>query len=187
MNKRDGNLIYLFCYFLKTKKGEIKLSYTEKDYIKDTKKHIELVKKFMLFVASELQKRALVHDETKLHEPEKSIFCKHTPELDKCEYGSKEYKKHLDKVRVALDHHYANNSHHPEHYPNGIKGMNLLDVVEMFCDWYAVTYQHKRNTIEDSIEINKERFGYSNDLEAIFKNTVTLLDKSLEGDSDQAI
>lgn len=152
------------------------LNYTEEHYIKDIKKHVNLVSEAMGLLAKILVQRGINHDKTKFEEPEKSIFCKHTPELDKCEFGSEEYKKHLEKVKVAIEHHYKNNSHHPEHYENGIKDMNLLDIVEMFCDWYAVTQQLGKNSIEKSIEINKERFGYSDDLEAIFKNTIDVLD-----------
>lgn len=111
-----------------------------------------------------------------LESPEKDIFRKYTPELEKTTFGSKEYKEHLKKVEVALKHHYANNSHHPEHYPNGIRGMDLLDIVEMICDWKASSVKHKGD-IYNSIKIGKERFNYSSDLEQIFNNTAKLFEK----------
>jgi hypothetical protein len=63
------------------------------------------------------------------------------------------------------------NRHHPEHFENGIRGMNLIDLIEMFCDWYAATQRHNDGDIIMSIEINQKRFEYSDDIKAILKNT----------------
>ncbi|WP_260858005.1 DUF5662 family protein [Bacillus sp. FJAT-22090] len=79
-------------------------------------------------------------------------------------------------MQVALKHHYENNSHHPEYHQDGIRGMDLLDVVEMFCDWKAATMRHADGDINKSIEINKERFGYSDELAQIFKNSVKIFE-----------
>ncbi|MNN93988.1 hypothetical protein D3C81_2125340 [compost metagenome] len=53
----------------------------------------------------------------------------------------------------------------------------MLDIIEMFCDWKAATMRHNDGDIRKSIEMNKERFGYSDDLLNIFMNTVSLFDK----------
>ena len=74
-------------------------------------------------------------------------------------------------MKVALDHHYANNSHHPEHYENGVNGFDLFDLVEMLFDWKAATERHADGDIRKSIGINKERFGISEQLCYIFRNT----------------
>lgn len=82
----------------------------------------------------------------------------------------------------GLEHHYVNNRHHPEYFKSdipeasGIKNMNLVDLVEMFCDWKAATLRHKDGDIIKSIEQNQVRFGYSDDLKAIFLNTAKLLE-----------
>jgi hypothetical protein len=39
-------------------------------------------------------------------------------------------------------------------------------------DWKAATLRHADGDILKSIEINQKRFGYSDDLKEIFKNTV---------------
>jgi hypothetical protein len=75
-------------------------------------------------------------------------------------------------LKPALDHHYANNSHHPQFYKNGIDGMNLLDLVEMFFDWKAATERTKDGDIRKSIEINSTRFNISPQLVSIFVNTI---------------
>jgi hypothetical protein len=69
-----------------------------------------------------------------------------------------------------VKHHYEVNSHHPEHYENGINGMTLVDVVEMLCDW-----KRRPATSDSSISgpcNNKERFKISDQLSEILKNTV---------------
>jgi len=150
------------------------MTYTQKDCIRDTKEHISQVREFMLIFAQELIKRALDHDQSKLENPEVDIFTEYTPKLKHSTYGSDEYKTFLSEMQVALEHHYANNSHHPEHYKNGIRGMDLADIVEMICDWKSATMRHADGDITKSIEFNKGRFNYSDDLEQIFKNSVKM-------------
>ena len=142
------------------------------DSTQDTMNHKKDVGHFMANVILNLSKRREVHDNSKLVEPEKSIFDEFTPKLRDTTYGSDEYKVFLKDMGVALQHHYANNSHHPEHFENGINGMSLLDLIEMFCDWCAATMRHADGDIVKSIEINKTRFEMSDQLAEIFKNTL---------------
>jgi hypothetical protein len=123
------------------------------------------------------------HDLSKLSSPEKEIFDEYTPKLKGSTYGSDEYKKFLKEMKVALDHHYKENRHHPEHFQeeadatfraSPINCMNLMDIVEMLCDWKAATMRHANGDIYKSLEINKERFGISDQLLYIMKNTVEL-------------
>ena len=111
-------------------------------HIDETMKHKDNVKNYLLFVSRVLELKGRKHDDSKLQEPEQSIFVKYTPKLRNCTYGSKEYKTFLKEMKPALDHHYKANPHHPEYYSNGIKGMNLLDLIEMFFDWMAATKRH---------------------------------------------
>lgn len=141
----------------------------------ETLRHIEQVSDNMCLMAGDLIVRAVVHDQSKLESPEVEIFDEFTPKLKGSTYGSPEYAEFLKEMKVALDHHYANNSHHPEHFENGIRGMNLLDVVEMLCDWKAATERHADGDILKSIEINQARFNYSDDLKEILINTAKWL------------
>ena len=77
---------------------------------------------------------------------------------------------------MALDHHYANNGHHPEHYPNGVNDMTLYDIVEMFMDWVAAGERHADGNIYKSIEHNKVRFNLDPQLVNIFTNTAKLME-----------
>jgi hypothetical protein len=115
--------------------------------------------------------RAYWHDQSKLLEPERSVFDEYTPKLKNSTYGSQEYKTYLENMKTALDHHYKTNSHHPEHFENGMSGMTLMDIVEMFFDWMAAVKRHDNGDINRSIEINKDRFGFDDMLASIFINT----------------
>lgn len=150
------------------------------DSTADTLKHIRRVSQLLNEASIELLRRANCHDESKLSEPEKSKFDELTPKLKDTTYGSDEYKKYLGEMSFALLNHYKNNSHHPEFYTNGINGMNLFDLVEMFFDWKAATERHTDGNIYKSIEQNEKRFQMSEQLVNIFKNTVFYLDKDKE-------
>jgi len=135
-------------------------------------KHIHRVRELIFQMIRELDDRARNHDLSKLESPEKEIFGEYTPELSKVEYGSPEYKVLLEKVKPAIEHHYANNRHHTEFHKHGINDMTLVDLVEMLVDWKAATERLKNGNIRKSIEINAERYGISEQLTKIFENTV---------------
>ncbi|MGP1445290.1 DUF5662 family protein [Treponema sp.] len=141
------------------------------DSTKETVLHIKRVNELLLQFTKEVIDRAIKHDNSKLQEPEKPLFDKMTPLLKGLTYGSNEYKKALDELKPALKHHYENNSHHPEHYKNGIDDFTLVDLVEMFFDWKATSERHADGNMFISLEINKKRFGMSEQLYNIFKNT----------------
>ena len=138
----------------------------------DTVKHIHAVRGNVYKVMSELDYRARNHDNSKLESPEQEIFGANYKDLQKTVYGTEEYVELLKKVKPALDHHYANNRHHPEHWPNGIEDMTLVDLIEMLCDWKAATARNKDVNIRKSIEHNAKRFNMTPQLEKIFHNTV---------------
>jgi hypothetical protein len=125
----------------------------------------------MYILVAELERRAKDHDASKLEEPEKSLFDAMTPKLKASTYGSPEYFEMLKELQPALDHHYAENSHHPEHFPNGVVGMTLIDLLEMFADWKAASLRHSTGNFKKSIEINSARFSMSDQLVQIFENT----------------
>lgn len=138
----------------------------------DTLEHIRMVNALLKTCCMELLNRAVVHDSSKLVSPEKEMFDEFTPKLAGSTYGSEEYKKFLVDLKPALDNHYKNNSHHPEHYENGIDGMDLFDVMEMLMDWKAATMRHNDGNILKSLEINKARFSISDQLQKILHNTI---------------
>lgn len=142
----------------------------------ETRKHIMNVQLFLCGVVGEILKRSSSHDKTKLDFFEKQVFDEYTLKLENTTYGSDEYKEFLKEMAPALEHHYEHNRHHPEYFKNGISGMNLVDLIEMLCDWTAATLRHKDGDIFKSIEINQKRFGYSDELKNILFNTVKEID-----------
>lgn len=161
----------------------------------DTYEHIGKVRANLSKVIRSLLHRAEVHDQSKLKEPEVSVFNEYTPKLAESTYGSDEYKSFLEGMKAGLDHHYAENDHHPEHFIDGsapfsyfgdsepasrfarepltgIQAMDLVQLIEMLCDWQAATQRHKDGDIRRSIEQNQERFGYGDELKQILLNSV---------------
>lgn len=143
----------------------------------DTMRHIEGVRNLIGLTVTELLKRAKEHDQEKMKDPEAGIFAEYTPMLKTSTYGSVEYQKFLTEMKLALDHHYAVYRHHPEHNPSGINDMNLIDIIEMFCDWVASSRRHNDGNILKSIEINRTRFAMSDQLVNIFRNTAAYFEQ----------
>lgn len=148
-----------------------------KDYdsTADTLKHIKRVNELLSGAAMELLRRGNVHDNSKLESPEKELFDRYTPLLAGSTYGSPEYMGYLEHLKDALGHHYAHNSHHPEHYIDGVDDMDLFDIIEMFFDWKAASERHDDGDIYKSIKLNRKRFAMSKQLANIFENTAKFL------------
>lgn len=143
----------------------------------ETIKHIENVRKYIRIFTDALTNRAIRHDSTKLESPEVEVFAEFTPKLAHSTYGSEEYNGFLKQMNTALQHHYASNRHHPEHFTKGIDDMTLVDIVEMLCDWKAASLRQNDGNLLKSIELNANRFGYDDQLKKIFINTAKLLDE----------
>ena len=137
----------------------------------DTHEHIGAVRGLLLDACIELLGRSHRHDRSKLVEPELSIFNEFTPKLRDSTYGSDEYKQFLVQMGEGLKHHYAHNAHHPEHWKDGIHGMTLVDLLEMLVDWKAATMRHADGDLDRSITINRERFGYGDEIEGLLRLT----------------
>jgi len=142
-----------------------------------TQAHIEKVRKYIRFFTDKLTTRGEMHDASKMVSPEIELFAEHTENLSKIEYGSEEYKKELEELKPALDHHYSHNRHHPQYHKDGVSGMNLLDIMEMLCDWKASSERQKNGNLLKSIEINAERFNIDKQLMQILINTAQLLEE----------
>ncbi|HNW88050.1 MAG TPA: DUF5662 family protein [Bacteroidales bacterium] len=154
----------------------MKMTEIEKITNYETELHIKTVSHFINIIVKLLLAKAEAHDASKLTEPELSIFVEYTPKLAGSTYGSAEYLGFLKEMEVALEHHYANNKHHPQHFLNGIDDMTLVDIVEMFCDWKAATLRHDNGNLLKSIDINSKRFNIDAQLTKILKNTAELFE-----------
>lgn len=159
------------------------------DSAKDTLEHRSKVKSFMGKFCMNLLNRADVHDESKLHEPEKSQFDRvsEAHPLAKSEYGSSEYNAGKAMLGLALEHHYQVNDHHPQHFPDGVAGMNLYQLVEMYVDWRAASCRNANGSIVSSVQHNIGEFNLDPQLASILMNTAQLDEfgegKPLDGDN----
>lgn len=159
-------------------------SFIERDpvavFLEDTWKHVQQVKDEVQRFSEMLCYSASVHDASKFGPEEANAFIETAPKLKELEYGSEEYKASLAAIQPAIQHHYAHNDHHPEHFAQGIDGMNLIQIVEMFCDWRAAVKRMKDGDMMNSIDVNEKRFSMSPQLANIFRNTEKALREAEE-------
>lgn len=144
-----------------------------------TLEHIRRVNQLLIGCSKEMLDRAVKHDATKIVEPELSGFNHLDPDFRKLPYGSPEYFNIVNKPEVqrAIAHHHKHNSHHPEHYEEGIMDMNLFDIIEMLCDWKAASERNTsdNNKFEQHLEYNYKRYKIPIDIQIIIHNTAKVL------------
>jgi hypothetical protein len=142
--------------------------------------HMGRVRDYMRDFTDELKSRAFVHDMSKTKSPELEMLEEVANFNDeKYEYGTSAYTDMQKNIEPLLKAHIENNTHHPEHYERGLDDMDLYDICEMFLDWKAASEKHSSGNIWKSIEVGKERFGMSDQLYNILKNTA---DRTWEND-----
>ena len=156
------------------------LTKEERETNAETFRHILTIRAMLFELTREFADRGIAHDQSKLSPPEVDTFTKYTPLLKDVAYGSEEYKGFLTAMKPALDNHYENNSHHPEHFSNGIMGMNLFDLIEMLVDWKASSLRGKDGDLSKSLELNKERFQIPEALYQVMKNTLPRIQQAAE-------
>lgn len=137
-----------------------------------TVEHIEKVREHLRQFEHKLRVRGVDHDHSKFQADEmqplqrmQDLIAAEGP----ADYGTEEYKRRSALLGDMTKLHYARNSHHPEHYKNGVSGMGLLDLVEMYCDWKAASLRGKDPTM--NLSHSFARFGFSEQLASIFINT----------------
>ena len=134
-----------------------------------TMAHIERVRDLLMEM---IVPRAYNHDSSKLDTPEKEYFDEYIPKLDNTTYGSDEYYDCLKGMKVALDHHYKYNRHHPEHFVDGMQGMNLIDMIEMLADWKAAS-ERGDTSFYQSLIVNRDRYNISPEMfDLIYRTAV---------------
>ena len=117
-------------------------------YERRTSEHIERVRRCLELMAvatqhaDELIARAKVHDASKFG-PEERIPYVWITEFHRCRHGGTpfNYPQGMEgKVNLAIAHHMMTNRHHPEYHadPND---MSDVDLIEMICDWTAMSQE----------------------------------------------
>ena len=141
-----------------------------------TRQHIARVNDLLIAAAAELCVRGRDHDKSKFEEVEIGPLTEMQKVIDRegpAPYQSAEYKRRTAILKPMLEHHYQHNSHHPEHYEDGVNGMDLFDVLEMFFDWKAASERGEDPVM--NISVACERFRVSPQLQRIFENTADRL------------
>lgn len=141
------------------------------DSTADTLKHSMRVGSLMAPMIAELTWRAFEHDLSKTEDPELAVFNEYGPKLKDTTYGSEEYRRYLAEMQAGLDHHYAVNRHHPEHFTDRMDGMTLVDLIEMLADWKAATERHADGDLSRSLDVQRHRFRMSDQVAKILENT----------------
>lgn len=139
--------------------------------INSIQKHKSSVKEKVAYLSNKLKERAEKHDDSKLETPELNWLIDMDRE-PRYTYGTPEYFDKMKRWQKFFDHHYKRNRHHPDHFANGVHDMNLVDLCEYCCD--IISYydeMHPEDAIK-TIEAQKERFGFDNQLSDVLKNTL---------------
>ena len=110
-----------------------------------TRRHIDYVRQNLRCMEGyeglkleDLEARGLAHDASKFLEPERSGYVWLTWALQNRVKLSGEL---AGLVEQSLARHRSVNPHHPE-FHSDLNEMSLLDLVEMVCDWHAITLEN---------------------------------------------
>ena len=115
-------------------------------------------------IVHELERRQLIHDESKFRADEFEGFSRINAIARQYKYGSQQYRDALKKEKPTIKLHFSRNPHHPEYHASPDE-MGLFDLIEMVCDWYAA-YQvyesakplDQRVSWRESMQVNRDRF-----------------------------
>lgn len=133
--------------------------------------HIAMVREYMMKSVSNLQYRLLHHDDSKLVEPERSAYEGLNEALEGIPFGTNWYRQKIkDHLGEALTHHYEHNSHHPDHWDDGVEGMSLFDLIEFLCDIRAACDEKGKHEID--LETNAKFHNMHDSVAKILKNTI---------------
>ena len=106
---------------------------------------------------NDLQRRADVHDLSKLLDDEFEGFSRINAAARINKFGSPEYAEGMRRERPTIDLHFSRNSHHVEYGEQ-----SWLDIVEMVCDWWAARqgYADNQKTWDETVELNLKHKGH---------------------------
>ena len=123
-------------------------------YVQRTKMHIARVTKCLSIVSQvtdfnqrgELTVRGKIHDRSKFEEKEMIPYVWLT-EFHRCKLSKEPFSYPIgieERVRKAINHHLSTNRHHPEFHANPNE-MTEIDLIEMVCDWTAMSQEFNQD------------------------------------------
>ena len=129
--------------------------------------HTRSIRTNLAKITSDLTRRASVHDDLKLGDDQLDRYIARHQEIHPLPYDAPERKEVEAKYKDLIEAHHKQYRHHPEHFEHGIDDMNLVDVIEMLCDWAAAGAD-----IEKSLKVNEKKYSVSPQLMKLLKNTI---------------
>lgn len=113
------------------------IKYGDDETVIYIKRHKERIKYWMTNFANALIQRAEVHDNSKLQEPELSMWrnMDKEPRYPYSEKPDSPYQQKLKRYYPVFEQHWKTNRHHLEYFRyNEDFGLDLLDLIELICD-----------------------------------------------------
>ena len=141
------------------------------EQILKTMRHIRTIQGYMTLIGTEWVERTRRHDESKLDDIELYGYVGIAEATKGLTAGSQEYLDALEPYKTVIRRHYILNDHHPEHFANRVNGMNLIQVLEMVCDWIAASTDREMHPMQ-SIDAQCTRFNIDAQLKKIIINTM---------------
>lgn len=133
--------------------------------------HKRAVQRWMQKFSLVLMDRGEKHDNSKLQEPEFSYWCK-MDEEPRYRYGTKEYKDKIERYRPLFEIHWKANRHHPEYFNYHFDDVDLIDLIEMLCDWLSYRDKLSYTEASDLVHQQCQRYGFSEEKEFLLLNTL---------------
>lgn len=131
-------------------------------------------------LAIELIKRCSVHDNSKFSKDEMESLIKIE---DKSDF--KDPNVLLSNVKKeAIEIHWKNNSHHPEHF-NNIYDMSDLDLMEMACDCFARSLQYNTDFLDFINKRQENRFKFPKEVFYKYYNFCEILNNGYYKNNDK--
>ena len=153
-----------------------------------TKLHIALVRNNLLKMErylgldiALLKERANEHDASKFNVPERisylwmtwTYYCKQHGKPFDCTESIKNI------IYEGWQHHIHHNRHHPEAHAD-LNAMTVLDIVEMVCDWTAISQEMGMNNgscLRWAYEHVDKKWSFSNEKKVLIFSTIEALDE----------
>jgi hypothetical protein len=140
-------------------------------------------------VYAELQERLYVHDLSKLQEPEftpyvwriwRTRWRANNHEANMMDMSPYFKDQSLDQsIQDAVRYHITHNRHHPEWHMDS-DDMSQVDIIEMVCDWYAMSQEFNSSIDLWFNDVVPRRYNFGKKKPVVWQNIELI--KQLAGD-----
>ena len=154
-------------------------------HIKRVQKNLQIVSNIYPMLGIQLEKVATEHDKSKYGVNE---FIPYVWLTWIKKPGNKNFQYNKDKIDKmtydAWQSHIKDNPHHPEHHKN-VNDMTFINMIEMVCDWEAMSEEMGDDTMEWYNKNVPSRWKFNQNSQEIIKNIILQIkdykDKKIDG------